>query len=52
MGKPFVVGLCALGAVLSVGSYFAVRGAWHLYILMAWRRRQRVRRSRSVTRDS
>ena len=45
MGKPFLVGLCASGAVLGVGSYFAVRGAWRLYIVTAWRRRQRVRRS-------
>jgi uncharacterized protein (DUF2062 family) len=52
MGKPFVVGLCTLGVVLSVGSYFAVRGAWRLYIITVWRQRQRVRRSRSVIRDS
>jgi hypothetical protein len=44
MGKPFVVGLCTLGATLSVASYFAVRGAWRLYIVMAWRRRQHARR--------
>jgi uncharacterized protein (DUF2062 family) len=44
MGKPFVVGLCTLGAALSVAGYFAVRGAWRLYIVTAWRRRQRARR--------
>ena len=43
MGKPLVVGLCTLGAVLSVTGYFAVRGAWRLYIVTAWRRRQRAR---------
>jgi len=45
MGKPFIVGLCALGMALSVASYFAVRGAWRLYIVTAWRRRQRERRA-------
>src|SRR4030095_10481294 len=52
MRQPFVVGLCTLGAALSVASYFAVRGAWRLYIVTAWRvyiatacaRRQRARR--------
>jgi hypothetical protein len=47
MGKPFVVGLCTLGAALSVASYFAVRGAWRLYIVTAWRQRQRARRDKS-----
>jgi hypothetical protein len=47
MGKPFVVGLCTLGAALSVASYFAVRGAWRLYIVTVWRRRQRARRAAS-----
>ena len=44
MGKPFVVGLCTLGAALWAGSYFAVRGAWRLYIVTVWRQRQRARR--------
>jgi uncharacterized protein (DUF2062 family) len=43
MGKPVLVGLCTLGAALSVASYFAVRGAGRLYIVMAWRRRERTR---------
>jgi len=47
MGKPLLVGLCALGAALSAGSYFAVRGAWRLYIVAAWRQRQRRRREGS-----
>jgi uncharacterized protein (DUF2062 family) len=47
MGKSFVVGLCTLGAALSVASYFAVRGAWRLYIVTVWRRRQRARRAQS-----
>ena len=47
MGKPFVIGLCTLGAALSVASYFAVRGAWRLYIVTVWRRRQRARRAAS-----
>jgi len=51
-GKPFVVGLCALGVTLSAGSYFAVRGAWRLYIVTAWRQRQRARcEARSVASD-
>ena len=45
MGKPFAVGLSTLGAILSIGSYFAVRGIWRLYIVMAWRRRSRMRDS-------
>ena len=45
MGKPFVVGLCTLGAALAVAGYFAVRGAWRLYIVTAWRQRQRARRA-------
>ncbi len=52
MGKPFVVGLCTLGAALSAGGYFAVRGAWRLYIVTAWRQRQRTRRdARGVASD-
>jgi uncharacterized protein (DUF2062 family) len=43
MGKPFVVGLCTLGAALSVAGYFAVRGAWRLYVVTAWRQRHRAR---------
>jgi len=45
MGKPFAVGLSTLGVILSIGSYFAVRGVWRLYIVMAWRRRAKSRES-------
>ena len=38
------IGLCTLGAALSAGSYFAVRGAWRLYTVTVWRQRQRARR--------
>ena len=44
MGRPFAAGLCALGVALAAASYLAVRGAWRLYIVSAWRQRQRARR--------
>jgi len=47
LGKPFVAGLCTLGAALSVAGYFAVRGAWRLYIVSMWRQRQHTRRAGS-----
>jgi uncharacterized protein (DUF2062 family) len=45
MGKPFVLGLFLLGTALSAGSYAAVRGAWRISVITAWRRRRRKRRA-------
>jgi hypothetical protein len=42
-GKPFALGLLLLAATLAVTGYFAVLGAWRLYVIAAWRRRSRAR---------
>jgi hypothetical protein len=39
LGKPLVVGLLLLAAVLAVLGYFATRLAWRLYLVRAWHRR-------------
>lgn len=44
MGKPLTLGLLLLGVVVSIVGYFGVRGAWRLYVILAWRRRARSRR--------
>ena len=41
MGRPFAVGLPLLAVILATAGYFAVLGAWRLYVLAAWRRRAR-----------
>jgi uncharacterized protein (DUF2062 family) len=41
LGKPFVVGLAVLGISLAAVGYFALRGAWRLYLVSAWNRRKR-----------
>ena len=46
LGKPFVVGLAALGVSLAAVSYVVVLAVWRLYLVIAWRRRKR-RRMRS-----
>jgi len=43
MGKPLALGLLLLGVAVSIVGYFAVRGAWRLYVVLAWRRRARSR---------
>ena len=43
LGKPLGVGLLALALTLAVLGYAAVRIGWRLYIVAAWRRRQRQR---------
>jgi uncharacterized protein len=48
MGKPLVLGLVLLGIFMSVAGYFAVRGAWRLYVVHAWRKRA-LRRQRRAT---
>ena len=39
MGKPLALGLVLLGLLMSIVGYFAVRGAWRLYVVLAWRNR-------------
>lgn len=41
LGKPLLVGIFLLALLLAVVGYFAVRGAWRLYIIYAWRKRGR-----------
>jgi uncharacterized protein (DUF2062 family) len=43
MGKPLALGLVLLGLFMAVAGYFAVRGAWRLYVVLAWKRRARNR---------
>ncbi|MBY0436691.1 MAG: DUF2062 domain-containing protein [Burkholderiales bacterium] len=43
MGKPLALGLFMLGIVMAIAGYFAVRGAWRVYVVVAWRRRARSR---------
>jgi uncharacterized protein len=43
LGKPLAVGLPALGLTLALLGYAAVRIAWRIYLVLAWRRRQRRR---------
>ena len=39
LGKPLAVGLVLLASILAATGYFAVRGAWRLYVIHAWRQR-------------
>jgi hypothetical protein len=48
MGKPFVLGLLLLAAILSVVGYFLVLGAWRLAVSSAWRKRLALRRHRDA----
>ena len=41
LGPTFLVGLLILAGLLSVTSYFAVRGLWRLMAIAEWRKRQR-----------
>jgi uncharacterized protein (DUF2062 family) len=43
MGKPLALGLVLLGLIVSFVGYFAVRGAWRLYVVIAWKRRAQRR---------
>lgn len=47
MGKPFAAGLVLLAAILAVTGYFLAMWGWRLYVVIAWRRRNRSRRARS-----
>jgi uncharacterized protein len=44
MGKPLGVGLAALALTLALLGYAAVRIGWRIYLVTAWRGRQRRRR--------
>jgi hypothetical protein len=46
LGKPLAVGLVALGLTLALVGYVAVRLAWRIYVVHAWRARQRKRQGR------
>jgi uncharacterized protein (DUF2062 family) len=48
MGKPLALGLLLLGLFMAVAGYFAVRGAWRLYVVLAWKKRARNRGARSL----
>lgn len=43
LGKPLLVGIFLLALLLAATSYFAVRGAWRLYVIYAWRKRAKQR---------
>ncbi|MFC5303029.1 DUF2062 domain-containing protein [Azospira restricta] len=40
LGKPLVIGLVLLGALLATAGYFAVKAAWRWHLIRAWRRRR------------
>lgn len=46
LGKPLAVGLVALGLTLALVGYVAVRLAWRIYVVHAWRVRQRRRQGK------
>lgn len=39
LGKPLVVGIVVVAAVLALAGYFLTRLAWRVYVVTAWRRR-------------
>jgi uncharacterized protein len=41
LGRPLAVGLVALGVTLAVAGTLAVRLAWRLHVVLAWKKRQR-----------
>jgi len=43
VGKPLAIGLPLMAILLALAGYFAVDGAWRLYVRCAWARRQRRR---------
>ncbi len=46
-GKPLLIGLPVLAAVLAVAGYVFVQLAWRAYVVFAWRARQRRRAARN-----
>ena len=43
LGKPLLAGMFLLALLLALTSYLAVRGAWRLYVIYAWRKRAKRR---------
>jgi len=43
LGKPLAAGLVALALTLATAGYFAVQVGWRAYVVVAWRRRARLR---------
>ncbi len=43
LGKPLLAGMFLLALLLALTSYLAVRGAWRLYVIYAWRERAKRR---------
>lgn len=43
LGKPLAIGLPVFALLLALLGYFATHGAWWLYVVLAWRKRQRLR---------
>ena len=41
LGKPLGIGLILLATALALVGYGFTRAAWRLYLVRAWRRRQR-----------
>ncbi|HZX32039.1 MAG TPA: DUF2062 domain-containing protein [Rhodocyclaceae bacterium] len=39
IGRPLGIGLVVLAAALAVAGYVAVKAAWRIYLIRAWRRR-------------
>ena len=45
MGRPLAVGLVALALTLGVAGTVAVRLGWRLYVVLAWKKRKKLRAS-------
>lgn len=50
LGKPLLVGLLELGALLSLSGYVAVRSAWRHWLIRNWRARAQQRANRPAPR--
>jgi len=49
MGKPLALGLVALALTLALAGYFAVSLGWRAYVVLAWRKRKKRMRRRTVS---
>jgi hypothetical protein len=45
VGKPLGIGLVLLAIMLAVAGYFLTKAAWRIWLIRAWRRRNRARRA-------